>query len=178
MLKINNALTLDQMKSQWIDLGIHTDVCMTRPDTCGVAGGAISLWVKLTGDCIKQHGIISSLTKQSSGSLISCLFGTLRYDLLIQIYVTGPRTHGWGWYIVYKSSGRKIGNSRRGPGVLPFHVGVHGSGWLWLAQNTYTESSLHGFEKELEILQTNILLKKAVTFQRVLSWVSKHLLRF
>ena len=37
--------------------------------------------------------------------------------------VTGSRTHGWGWYIVYKSSGGKIGNSSRGHGVLPFGMG-------------------------------------------------------
>ena len=39
------------------------------------------------------------------------------------IIVTGLRTHGWWWYIVYKSSGRKIGNSCRGHGLLPFCIG-------------------------------------------------------
>ena len=33
------------------------------------------------------------------------------------------KTRGWGWYIVYKSSGGKIGNSSWGHGVLPFHIG-------------------------------------------------------
>ena len=39
------------------------------------------------------------------------------------VHVTGSRTRGWGWYIVYKSFGRKIGNSSGGCGVLPFHMG-------------------------------------------------------
>ena len=40
------------------------------------------------------------------------------------------KTCGWGWCIVYKSSGGKIGDSSRGHGVLPFHVGRT---WLKLA---------------------------------------------
>ena len=39
------------------------------------------------------------------------------------INVTGLRTCGWGRYIVYKSSGGKIGNSSGGHGVLPFCIG-------------------------------------------------------
>ena len=49
---MNFALTLDHTKKQWVDLGIHTEACMTRPETCGAAGGAISVWVKIR-DC---HG--------------------------------------------------------------------------------------------------------------------------
>ena len=52
------ALTLNHTRSQWVDLGIHTDVCMTRM-TCGAAGGAISLWVKVI-ECSGRCGIISS----------------------------------------------------------------------------------------------------------------------
>ena len=42
--QVNSALALDHTQRQWVDLGIHTEACMTRPDTCGSAGGAISLW--------------------------------------------------------------------------------------------------------------------------------------
>ena len=71
--QVNNTLTLDRTKRQWVHLGIHTEACMTRPETCGAAGGAISLWVRVT-DC--DDGIISSLTVTSGadggGSAISC----------------------------------------------------------------------------------------------------------
>ena len=33
---------------------------MTRPDTCGAAGGAISLWMKLI-DCPPGGGIITTI---------------------------------------------------------------------------------------------------------------------
>ena len=58
--KVNGALNLDHTKSQWVDLGLHTDVCMTRPETCGAAGGAISLWVNVTY-CPQygQHALIN-----------------------------------------------------------------------------------------------------------------------
>ena len=44
----NNALRTDSTRRQWVDLGIHTDVCMTRPETCGTDGGAISMWLKIS----------------------------------------------------------------------------------------------------------------------------------
>ena len=58
--QVNCAWTLDRTKSEWIDLGIHTDIFMTRPDTCDAAGGAISLWVKVI-DCATSSGIVSSV---------------------------------------------------------------------------------------------------------------------
>ena len=57
---MNCAWTLDREGKQWIDLGIDTDVCMTDPRTCGAAGGAISLWVKVI-DCATSSGIVSSV---------------------------------------------------------------------------------------------------------------------
>ena len=40
---------------------------MTRPETCGAAGGAISLWVKVI-DCPRGVcGIISSYSDSSTG---------------------------------------------------------------------------------------------------------------
>ena len=69
---MNCALTLNHTKSQWVDLGIHTDSCMTQPETCGVAGGAISMWVNLIS-CPNNGGIITSVMKTgSSGLQITC----------------------------------------------------------------------------------------------------------
>ena len=50
----------------WIDLGIHTEVCMTRPQTCDVAGGALSFWMKLI-ECPDKAGIISSSKFNTTG---------------------------------------------------------------------------------------------------------------
>ena len=58
--QVNSALTLDHTKSQWVDLGIQTEVCITHPETCGAAGGAISLWVNIAEGLTSTPGIISS----------------------------------------------------------------------------------------------------------------------
>ena len=58
--QVNSAVSLDRTRNQWVDLGIHSEACMTRPETCGTAGGAISLWVKVI-DCPRYAGIIPSL---------------------------------------------------------------------------------------------------------------------
>ena len=59
MFKINFAVSTDRTQKQWVDLGIHTEACMTRPDTCGATGGALSMWMKLV-DCPDWSGVISS----------------------------------------------------------------------------------------------------------------------
>ena len=76
------ALILNHTKNQWIDLGIHTEVCMTRPEICGAAGGAISLWLKLF-DSPSSGGIISSWVFDLTASTMHLLSGNLRYDLLL-----------------------------------------------------------------------------------------------
>ena len=75
--KVNSALTLDHTKQQWVYLDFHTETCMTRPETCGAAGGAISVWINLI-DCT-HGGIISTLVQGSSGSVIDCSDGSFRY---------------------------------------------------------------------------------------------------
>ena len=68
-LQVNSALNLNQTKRQWVDLEIHTDACMTRPETCGAAGGAISLWVNAI-NCSDYCGFVSSAAFASTGSSI------------------------------------------------------------------------------------------------------------
>ena len=55
---MNKAWTLDSTKRQWVDLGIHTEACMSNME-CG-SGGALSLWLRVTY-CEAHGGIISSL---------------------------------------------------------------------------------------------------------------------
>ena len=69
--KVNKALILDQNKKQWVDLGIHTEACMTRPETCGAAGGAVSLWMRVI-DCPSTGGIVSSYVDFKSYFVIYC----------------------------------------------------------------------------------------------------------
>ena len=54
---------------------------MARPDTCGAAGGAISLWANL-GHCPNhvECGIVSSRAIGSSGSIIYCTHDYIRQD--------------------------------------------------------------------------------------------------
>ena len=47
------------MQSQWVDLGIHTEACITQPETC-TAGGTISMWVNIEEDATSVFGIVSS----------------------------------------------------------------------------------------------------------------------
>ena len=58
--KINSAVSTNISLNQWIDLGIHTEACMTRPETCGAAGGAFSVWLRLV-DCPHGAGIITTI---------------------------------------------------------------------------------------------------------------------
>ena len=74
--QVNMALTLMSSKRQWVDLGIHTGVCMARPETCGAAGGAVSFWVKVI-ECSSLGGVISTASHGTTGLQIYC---TLGYD--------------------------------------------------------------------------------------------------
>ena len=66
---------MDGTRSQWIDLGIQTEACMTRPETCGAAGGAIRMWINVDGCQGLEGGIISTLGFGRTGSVIFCDHG-------------------------------------------------------------------------------------------------------
>ena len=77
--QVNNAWTVDRTKRQWVDLGIDTEACMTLPETCGAAGGAISLWMNVI-DCQWFGGTVSSLKSGTTGSMIYCRSSYIWYD--------------------------------------------------------------------------------------------------
>ena len=52
-------MRLTHQLKQWIDLGVHPEVCLVNRYSCGVVGGAMSLWVKLI-DCPELGGIITT----------------------------------------------------------------------------------------------------------------------
>ena len=88
---MNSALTLDRTKSQWVDLGIHTEACMTRPETCGAAGGSISVWVNVI--VFNWGGIISSFGS-STGLRIGCRSSEIRYGCHLLQYFHIYRRRG------------------------------------------------------------------------------------
>ena len=84
VLKINSAVSTNRTRNQWVDLGVHTEACMTRPETCGAAGGAISVWINVVIECTSAYcGVISSWVAGSTGSSIYLSYDGLRYDLLL-----------------------------------------------------------------------------------------------
>ena len=56
--------------SQWIDLGVHRESCMVDPQTCGQAGGAISVWLRLHSSD-HDGGCLTTRTKVGGTSLTS-----------------------------------------------------------------------------------------------------------
>ena len=54
-------MNINKSKSQWIGLGFHPEVCLTQRYGCGVAGGAVSLWLRL----IEVGRIITTRSVQS-----------------------------------------------------------------------------------------------------------------
>ena len=77
LFQINSAVSSDRAVGRWIDLGIHTEACMTQPDTCGENGCAVSLWHKVVS-CPSFSGIVSSHSlPTSTGITVYCGSSTL-----------------------------------------------------------------------------------------------------
>ena len=58
-------MRINAAQRQWLDLGIHTEACLTQLDTCGMKGGALSMWIKVGSST--YTGIIT--TKQHSDNV-------------------------------------------------------------------------------------------------------------
>ena len=65
-LKINGAISFVYTRKQWLDLGIPDEACIARPETCGAAGGSVSLWMRINHD--RAGGIVSSSKYDYSAS--------------------------------------------------------------------------------------------------------------
>ena len=55
-------------------MGIHTEACMSRPETCCTAGGTIGLWIRVI-DCPSSDaaGIITTIDiSGKTGSRVYC----------------------------------------------------------------------------------------------------------
>ena len=51
---------------------------MTRPETCGAAGGAVSMWLRLADGCLNYGGLLTTRPDSGSGFAVYCLMGNLR----------------------------------------------------------------------------------------------------
>ena len=58
---------------------------MTRPESCGAAGGAISLWLNVI-DCTSVGGIISSFSFRT-GLYILCYSNDMQYDIQSSLFI-------------------------------------------------------------------------------------------
>ena len=83
---MNCAWILDREKRQWVDLGIHTGACMTQPEICGAAGGAISVWLKVIEGAFDSGGIISSRANGFTGTNIFLHAGRFKYNSSLILY--------------------------------------------------------------------------------------------
>ena len=65
--QVNDAVSLDHTKSQWVDLGILEDACLARPETCGEAGGAgVVFWMRIS--YINTNYLPSVISSRKDGS--------------------------------------------------------------------------------------------------------------
>ena len=72
MFKLNNAVYTDRSRYQSVELGdLSAHACLTIPESCGSAGAALSVWIKIE-DCAGEGGIISSYQYLHEGLLIRC----------------------------------------------------------------------------------------------------------
>ena len=71
-LQLNQAVQTNNAMSQWVDLGVVTDACMTRPDTC-TNGATMTIYIK-DDDC-NSPGVLSSIVSdfKHTGILTRCL---------------------------------------------------------------------------------------------------------
>ena len=73
-MQFGQAIHLEIVTSDWVDLGNLSTACITRPETCGPEGAAVSLWFKLTY-CNTESCLITSRRSLSTGFGICCSYG-------------------------------------------------------------------------------------------------------
>ena len=64
--QVNSAVSTNRDELQWINLGIQMEVCMTHPESCGAAGGAIHLWFRVN-KCPLAGAIVTTVSNTSAG---------------------------------------------------------------------------------------------------------------
>ena len=68
---------MERNTRDWVDLGDLSVACITRPETCGREGAAISVWLNFH-DCPRDGGIISASGFGTSGFQVVCQTDAIR----------------------------------------------------------------------------------------------------
>ena len=76
--QVRGAWAFNRTRHHWVDFGNNTGACMALPETCGAAGGAISLWINVI-DFYGFRGIVSSVADDKMGSVIFHSSSDIRY---------------------------------------------------------------------------------------------------
>ena len=78
IFQLNKAVRTDLSKKQWLNMvNISALACFVIPQSCGSAGGALSVWMKIE-ECPDETGVVSSLISEfSEGFLMACDNGAL-----------------------------------------------------------------------------------------------------
>ena len=72
LFKVINAVRTDLSNDQSVSLGEASSyACLALSESCGSAGGALSLWIKIE-DCNVDGGIISSCHNYQQGFVMRC----------------------------------------------------------------------------------------------------------
>ena len=69
--QVNSAISTNFSGRHWVNLGVHMEVCMTHPESCGAAGGAISLWFRVVA-CGHTTSIVATVSNSTAGYHILC----------------------------------------------------------------------------------------------------------
>ena len=69
--QINSAISTDRAQSEWVNLGVHLEICMTHPESCGAAGGAISVWFRIVA-CSLAGAVVTTVSNSTAGYHIYC----------------------------------------------------------------------------------------------------------
>ena len=79
LFQVNNGISTNLTENQWVDLGnLSAVACLPLPDSCGTAGGAMSVWIRIL-DCPDGTGIISSFDVMT-GFHVFCINQNTRYS--------------------------------------------------------------------------------------------------
>ena len=73
-IQFGQAIYLEIVTSDWVDLGNLSIACITRPETCGPEGAAVALWIKIN-TCNFPACVITSMIQQKTGFYICCSYG-------------------------------------------------------------------------------------------------------
>ena len=71
ILQKNTVVKTNLTDSQWVDLGMLSQACITIPETCGSDGATMSVWLKIV-ECPPGGDVISSRPAKVTSWSLTC----------------------------------------------------------------------------------------------------------